>query len=141
LFKNPNNLDKFSMLILLKKYDPLIKFIASLGLPIALAFSGWLVTSSIENSKVDSQYVQIALNILATEYKPDSQVNNAEASIMGSNQLALRRWAIRLLNKKSPERFTEEEQTALLKGQLSPSHILNKTLESIGLPYGMNSGD
>ncbi|MCX7096755.1 MAG: hypothetical protein NTV43_02485 [Methylococcales bacterium] len=114
------------MFDLLRRNDILIQWLAGIGIPVALVFSSWLITTSSERTKVDSEYVRIALSILATEQKSD---DNA----IRNDQLALRRWAIRLLNKKSPEKFTDEEQNALLKMQLNSSNIIDHTLQSIGL--------
>ncbi|MBD9354385.1 hypothetical protein [Methylomonas albis] len=121
------------MLRFIKRNSVIIQWLSGLGIPVALIVSSWLVTTSIEQSKVDSDYVRIALNILSTEQKPDDKLGNLNNNPGRSDQLALREWAIRLLNKKSPEKFTDEEQKALLMGQLSSSRIMNKTIQSLGL--------
>ena len=80
-----------------------IAWLATVGLlPASITVSSWLVTSSIERSKLDAEYVKIAIAILAT---PDKDGN--------TSQVALRSWAVRLLNAKSPEKFTYPEQVAL----------------------------
>lgn len=94
----------------INKYDKLIQWLAGFGIPVAVILSSWLITTSIERTKIDSEYVRIALSILAVEKKPDEDFK--------SDQIALRKWAIRLLNNKSPEKFTDEEQKALLESDL-----------------------
>jgi hypothetical protein len=55
--------------------------------------------------------VKIALGILsAKEKQADSKPPE-----FSPEEKVLRQWAVRLLNKKSPEAFTKEEQEALLQ--------------------------
>lgn len=124
----------------IRRYDYLIQWLAGLGIPVALVLSSWLITTSIERTKVDSEYVRIALSILTAEQNPDTKTKgNDDATSQSKYQLALRKWAIRLLNKKSPESFTDEEQEALLEGHLSSVDISGFALQLIGLDNPISS--
>lgn len=112
----------------LKRHDEIIQWISGLGIPIAIGFSSWLITTSIESAKIDSEYVKIALNILANDQKNNSGNNNGT----NQDQLALKNWAVRLLNKKSPEKFNAEEQTALLNGNLAKPIISQEAMDLLG---------
>ena len=89
----------------------IIGWLAGIGIPLAIVFAGWLITTSIETSKLDSEYVKIALGVLAAKEK------SADGKLVEStaDEKVLKQWAVRLLNKKSPEKFTKEEQDALLQ--------------------------
>jgi hypothetical protein len=97
---------------ILGKNENIIQWLSGLGLPIALIISSWLVSTSIENTKVDSEYVKLAISIL-----------NNDANISGSPQTqpvtpekeAMRLWAIRILDAKSPVKLTEQEKHAFVK--------------------------
>lgn len=71
---------------------------------------GWLITSSSESSKVDTEYVKIAVHILSSSTQDSGKTKEP----FTTDEQALRQWAVRLLNSKSPEKFTENEQRALL---------------------------
>jgi hypothetical protein len=87
------------------------KLLVGVGLPIAIAFSGWLIARSIETSKADAEWVRIALEILTSD-KPEKA--REKGGIPSGKHLALNSWAIRLIKAKSPEKFTDNEQKALL---------------------------
>jgi hypothetical protein len=92
------------------KQDKLLAWLAGLGLPLSIAFVGWLVTTTIESSKLDSEYVKIALGILAAQTK-DKDGKLIEPT---SEELALKNWAVRLLDLRSPEKFSSDEKLALI---------------------------
>jgi hypothetical protein len=98
---------------ILNKNAPLIAWLAGIGIPISIMLAGWLITSTIESSKLDSEYVKIALGILSAKEK---QADGKPVELTAEEKV-LRQWAVRLLNKKSPESFTKEEQEALLQKQ------------------------
>ena len=99
-----------TMKTFLQDHSHYVGWLAGLGLPLAVLLAGWLVTTSIESSKLESEYVKMALTILSSQRKDaDGKVQDPT-----KDELALRRWAVRLLNKQSPEKFTAEEQAALI---------------------------
>jgi hypothetical protein len=103
----------------------LIGWLAGIGIPLAIVFAGWLITTSVETSKLDSEYVKIALGVLAAKEKgPDGKVVEPT-----SDEKVLKHWAVRLLNKKSPEKFTKEEQEALLQ---SPGIVRLEWVSPVG---------
>lgn len=86
-------------------------WVLALAIPVAILLVGHLITRSIEASKLDSEYVKVALGVInVAAPTPDSKQPD-----LSEEQLALRQWAIRLLRSKSPEKFSDAEQTALLK--------------------------
>ncbi len=100
------------MEIPLTRNNLLNAWLHALAIPIAILINGNLITSSIESSKLDSEYVKMALTILNSG---NNQEDEAVPYEFTDEQKALRKWAVRLLNSKSPEKFTLDEQKALLK--------------------------
>lgn len=98
----------------LERNSSIIAWLAGLGLPMAVIIAGWIITNGAENSKRESEYVQIALNILAR-----SKGTTEKYAPFNEDEVALRQWAVRLLNRNAPEKFTEEEQKALLNTRQS----------------------
>lgn len=96
-----------------RKHEKMIAWLGGLGLPVSILVAGWLITSTIESSKLDSEYVKIALGILSVQNK-DKDGNVLEPT---PEEAVMRAWAVRLLNKKSPEKFSKEEQEALASGK------------------------
>ena len=94
----------------LKRHTSLIQWLSGLGIPVAIIFAGWLISNRIEGAKLDSEYVRMALSLLNKEI-PKVDGKDTELS---AEQIALRMWAVRLLNRKSPEKFTDAEQRAIL---------------------------
>ncbi|MDD3022165.1 MAG: hypothetical protein PHX61_14485 [Alphaproteobacteria bacterium] len=94
---------------------PVFKWLIGLGIPIAISFgisfSGWLITRSIEGSKIDYEYVRLSIDILSNETRKSNDTN--ENARMKEDNKLLRNWAIRVLDSKSPIKFTEEEKKAL----------------------------
>jgi len=97
----------------LNKYEKLIGWFAGIGLPVSIILSSWLITTSLERSKTDSEYVKIALNILSAP--------NDHDSFLPEDKKALREWAVRLLDEKSPVKFTLIEQKAFLENNIDVS--------------------
>jgi hypothetical protein len=88
-----------------------LKWATIAGIPLAIAFCGWLVTGSIERSKLDTEYIRIAIGILGSEInseKTTEKVANRTAEQVNDEKL-LRAWAGRVLIEKSPVAFTEKE--------------------------------
>jgi hypothetical protein len=112
---------------ILKKNKTILQWLAGLGIPVALVFSTWLVSNSIETARLNSEYVRIALTVLSKEKPKEGNIDDE----------TLRRWAVRLLNRKSPEKFTEEEQRALLKSvQLYGGQTTNPYFDENGDDWG-----
>ena len=106
------------MIISSSHYRIAIQFLIGIGIPIALAFSGWVISASIEKSKLDSEYVRIALSVLVNnkEVHEDVAKDSAKEKNLTEEDLPLRTWAVRLLNEKSPVRLSSEEQKAFIHG-------------------------
>ncbi|EGQ9976238.1 hypothetical protein FWP56_22360 [Vibrio vulnificus] len=93
----------------LSKHEKLIAWVSGLGVPIALMISSSIVSTSIETTKVDSEYVKIAINILS----------NGNQKEMTKEDKAVRSWAIRVLDSKSPVKFSEEEKMAFIDNKVA----------------------
>jgi hypothetical protein len=93
-----------------ERHSSLIAWLGGLGIPIALIAAGWLISTNTESSKLESEYVRMALSILTAQ----DRVSDGKRPPLTNEEIALRQWAVRLLNRQSPEKFTEEEQKALL---------------------------
>jgi hypothetical protein len=113
----------------LERNANMISWISGIGIPGALIFVGWLALGSVERSKLDSEYVRIALNVLSAKPtgKPDSEGMPAPTE----DEMALRKWAVRLLNGKSPEKFSTEEQSALLRIPVDLSSAVGGSFEAV----------
>jgi hypothetical protein len=107
----------------LQRYSTLIGWLSGLGIPMAVIFASWLITQSMETAKLESEYVKMALGILSKEPVIDGKTH--ETKNPSEDEMALRRWAVRLLNRKSPEKFSKEEQQAILNSTKSPFAIGN----------------
>ena len=94
----------------LERHTMLIQWLSGLGFPIAFVLLGWIVSRGIESARLECEYVRMALGVLAKEPKATETTN----SELPADELALRMWAVRLLNRKAPEPFTASEQKALL---------------------------
>lgn len=111
--------------------SPAFKWLTGIGIPVGLtlgiALAGWLITTSIERAKIDSDYVRIALSILTPEKHAGKDQDSDKPQ---DSEMALRGWAVRLLNARSPEAFTPAEQEALLKDGLRNPQLLLSTLSA-----------
>lgn len=96
----------------LKENERIIQWLSGLGFPIALVLSSWLVSSSIENTKVDSDYVKLAISILNSDA---GITDSGQKEAVTSEKEAMRGWAIRVLDEKSPVKLTEKEKQAFVK--------------------------
>ncbi len=94
------------------KNENIIQWLSGLGLPIALIISSWLVSTSIENTKVDSEYVKLAISILNNDANKSGTPQTQRAT---PEKEAMRLWAIRVLDAKSPVKLTEQEKHAFVK--------------------------
>lgn len=79
----------------------LYSWVSNIALPIALTISSVIISSSIERSKVSSEYVKMAVAILAS--KPSESYEKSES------QKALKSWAVRVLDANSPVKMTPKE--------------------------------
>jgi hypothetical protein len=113
------------MISFLKRHETIIQWIAGIGIPFSIILSSWLITASFERSKLDSDYVKIALGVL---------VSDKNEGALTPHTKALRGWAIRLLNAKSPVKFTQAEQGALQEYGL-PRLALGGSI-TWGSPFG-----
>lgn len=77
--------------------------------PIALIISSWLISTQIENTKVDAKYVTLAINILNKDVARHTS-KQAQENIPEKN--AIRSWAIRVLDAKSPVKLNALEKEA-----------------------------
>jgi len=89
-----------------KHENSLYKWVTGLALPVVIALSTILITWSMERTKVSSEYVHLAISILSAE--PPENTESFE------QQYALKQWAVRVLDKNSPVRMTEEEKASML---------------------------
>ncbi|MEQ1767096.1 MAG: hypothetical protein ABL859_06665 [Methylotenera sp.] len=87
----------------------IIGWLSGIGIPLSILLAGWLVSSTVESSKIDYEYVKIAISILASDNSQSDSKN------IQDDEVAMRKWAIRLLNEKSPEKLTKAEQEALMR--------------------------
>jgi hypothetical protein len=97
---------------ILGKNGNIIQWLSGLGLPIALIISSWLVSTSIENTKIDSEYVKLAISILNNEA---NKSGTPQTQLVTPEKEAMRLWAIRVLDAKSPVKLTEQEKHAFVK--------------------------
>jgi hypothetical protein len=93
----------------LNNNEKIIQWLTGLGFPIALIISSWLISTSIENTKVDTEYVTLAINILN---KDVAGLKNTQKQDNISEKNAIRSWAIRVLDAKSPVKLTALEKDA-----------------------------
>lgn len=99
-------------------------WVSTLAIPLAILIAGQSITSSIEASKLDSEYVKIALGVISADVaKLGDSGGEFKLAPASEEQLAMRRWAIRLLNRKAPEKLTDTEQTALLRLRKPPPPV------------------
>ncbi|HFQ5355542.1 TPA: hypothetical protein ACGVAX_002752 [Vibrio vulnificus] len=94
---------------MLSQYGDLIQWLTGLGLPISLIISSWLISTSVETTKINSGYVKLAVDILAND-KLDEP--------MSDKDIAIRQWALRIIDEKSPVKLTEEEKEAIVENGL-----------------------
>jgi len=88
----------------LKKAESLAKIFSLIALPLLVAVGGWYMQSSQNENMVKSQYVSMAISILAKD--PE-----------GSN-FALREWAVRTIANHSSEKFNDSQIQALMTGKV-----------------------
>lgn len=84
----------------------LFKWVSSIALPAALTISSVVISTSVERSKIGSDYVRLAVGVLSSE--PSKSVEQKEY------QNVLKGWAVRILDNYSPVKMTLEEKDALL---------------------------
>lgn len=95
----------------LRDNSNIISWLSGLGIPVAIVLTGWLVTSTTESSRIDTEYVRIALSILNSDNRKQTDTDRP----FTEDERVLRQWAVRLLEQKSPEKFSDAERQALLE--------------------------
>ena len=115
----------------LKRALSLAKIFSLIALPLVVAGGGWFVQSSTNKNTVRSEYVKIAVSVLAE----DPSVGNS----------TLREWAVRHLAKDADPPFTDEQKKALISGEIQlPDYSAlqfnyhNEELNIRGLGRGMS---
>ncbi|QPG06524.1 hypothetical protein IT774_04955 [Salinimonas marina] len=115
----------------LKKFlannENIIQWLAGFGLPIALIISSWLVSTSIENTKVDTEYVKIAVSILSKDTNTSGTLRTLQAT---TDKEAMRLWAIRVLDAKSPVKLTRQEKHAFVKEGIDLNDFKSISMEN-----------
>ena len=111
-----------------ERHSNVIQWISGLGLPIAIVISSWFVSTSVEKTKVDSDYVRLAVGILSNDLADDENKISAFSGISRERK-AMRQWAIRVLDAKSPVKFTEDEKKAFVATGIDTS-VLFSTMSS-----------
>jgi hypothetical protein len=83
----------------LKRIQMISTIVATIAVPVLIAFFGWLIQSRIADQSVQRDYVQMALSVLS---KPATEKDQA-----------LRAWAVKVLSKSSPVPFSAKVEHRL----------------------------
>lgn len=86
-----------------QRAEAILKWVSQAAIPVFVAVMGWVIVTSMEGSKLEAEYVRIAVEILSSA-DPDSEYTDED--------LAMRAWAVRVLNEHSPVQMTQDEQAA-----------------------------
>lgn len=86
--------------------------ISALAVPVVVAMVGSNVTATIANAELDAEYVSLALNTLSREKPPETDQTAVDAD------LALRQWAVLVLQDSSPVPLSEELADDLEQGDV-----------------------
>jgi hypothetical protein len=92
-----------------------IPWLSGIGIPLAILLTGWIVSHSIEQMRLQSEYVKVALGVLN---HPRIKPVTKEDEDALAEQKVLRGWAVRLLSAQSPEKLSEREQEILIEGRV-----------------------
>ena len=111
-----------------EKAERAAKIVSLVGIPAVVALFGWIIQQSLADKTVNKNYVQIAVSILSD---PET-----------ASDSGLREWAVELLNKTSPTKFSasaaEELKTGTASLPRSPMNdaIVHSTLADSYLTSG-----
>ena len=95
--------------VLNEKSNTFFDIVKSILVPITIAISTYLYTTSVNQNNVNQKYIEIAINILKD---PPSQKNED-----------LRKWAIKIINKYSEIKLDKKLKQSLIKNiQISNSY-------------------
>ena len=87
-----------------RRWEGTIQILNLIVIPLAIFLVGWKVTSVVENSKTQQEYVRIATGILSAEVKK------------GDDQKAIRTWAVDVLARYSPVAIAPDQREKLISG-------------------------
>ena len=87
---------------ILNKIQSIATILSLIAIPIVIAIVGWYVQASISTEGIKKDYVQIAIGILKDNEKQKDD--------------ELRKWAVAVLDKNSPVRFSSDLRDKLEKG-------------------------
>lgn len=112
------------------KLQVVAALLASVFVPLAVVFVGNVYSSAIKDSENRLRYVEISLQILRTEPSNDGAV-------------ALREWAIALLNHQSPVPLSPEAQSELKTKKVNWQYPSYEDYYGLGdaAGYGVSGGD
>jgi hypothetical protein len=103
---------------LLDKCYKVAQIFALIGIPIVVAFSGWIAQRSISQASTSKDYVQIAVQILREPRRSDD--------------FEIRKWAIDLITANSPVTFSSkagDQLSASSLGMLQSHPLLKPAME------------
>src|SRR5450830_177131 len=102
----------------LEKCYKVAQIFALIGIPIVVAFSGWIAQRSISQASTSKDYVQIAVQILREPRRADDS--------------EIRKWAIDLITANSPVAFSSkagDQFSASSLGMLQSHPLLKPAME------------
>ena len=108
--------------------------IASVLIPIIVAFIGNSYTKAIKDNEIGVRYVELAVQILAE--KPGSNSEGTEGS-NGSENKAVRKWAAEVIDHYSDVKLSDdamdqlEQHKLLIKNVKEITDLTNKIMETI----------
>lgn len=115
-------------IVSLDKLEKISRIAAAIAIPVVIAIGGWLLQVHSESGKLNQEYVKIAVEIL----RADSDTQN----------VALREWAVDLIDKHSEVSLSTPARKALISGEagLPPTTPSARTPGNydLGLPDGID---
>jgi len=88
----------------LAKLQSISAIVAAIAIPVVLAVVGYFIQDKIASEGLKRDYVQIAIGVLKEKKDKDN------------DDVALRRWAIEVLDRNAPVRFSPDLKEILQKG-------------------------
>ena len=110
----------------LRAVQSIAAIVASIAVPLLVAFFGWLIQSHISSASVRKDYVQMAIGILA---QPATQQNEE-----------LSTWAVTLLDANSDVPFSKKARAELAEGRITVVAGIPKELLDGPLMHPVNRG-
>lgn len=86
--------------------ERMFPWMSAIALPLTVAVVGHFVTRSIESARLDSEYVKLAVSVLTVPAQP-------EKSGVDQQREDLKRWAVDILNARSPVHLTASSAAGL----------------------------